>query len=1144
MATTNNGKDGGLLKGKPHYDKSGKSLGGIKAIVTDTKQMVELEGGEVIINKEASKKHWKELSRINQSAGNGVPILPPDKAMADTEEYKQGGRTIEFNTNHIPNKWVYDYAKKIKDKHPKVWALGGNEFGNKAFENLERALKRGYWTENEEWMYVKWQSFNARHKGDFRIAGVIANLKWLNKVDKGWDFMKHLIESEIKKKENKLETGGELAKGIKSEREHIGTATKLYNRQITPKQAPESIAKEHLAEDSQYYTKLEEFESKFDTGGTVVEKGIVIINPDREYGTFDLMLNGDRVSEFGESKKLLPIEKIEWGLWRRNLIQDRIDSEKGVKTDNLGVKWANKNAQSLKSKALKDLMIQRDALDKFIISQLPTSYDLKLGGFYKYTETEINKLFKNNTLPKYAIEKLLPETVVNEPEEQKPTHKEFLVKYYINTGKKHNVKTYICAQNRNEAIDIAKKDDDRYTELISCKPTGNTSWSSSCNKEDAEFDENDEGADEEKHFDSNYKPIFWHLTQSEFCEYAENYEVDTRLDGTKARLECKDFYKYVVVLPLLDDSAERNVFLLAVETGLLPYEKVKEIIESVGAWKENNRFVKELLDYDKVKNYSSNIWLIPKDLYLSSEYYKNNYTTKEVDKMYSEKIYKNGILDNEQLRSYLSRGIVKLKDVEARLKEANISSDKFVDKLKDSAKTFSSKNKLKGLKLLLEDDSPDKKKEHLGKLIDETVERLKKKYKNIENLSEIDINTVNNRQSVIDWVSNSKDVTLIIAFSGGKDSIALVLYALFELKIPKERIELWHHEVDGKGEQLFDWACTPSYCEAFAKAFDLKMYSSYAEGGILDAIYRQDAPPQSVFYQSQPEGKFNKITTKGSERFLNTRLKFPAVASDLNKRWCSSVVKIDVMSKVINNWDRFKKSKVCVMTGERRTESTNRAKYDEVDNSKNTINKQLIQWRAIIDWDEQKVWDIIKEHKVQPHPCYELGWNRCSCQLCIFSSANTWASINEINPEKVKRIAEIEKDLDAKGSAIVKAETENPSLIKWKPNKETKILEPKPFINLPYLYGDKIKVEEFIPAHTKITKSGKMQNIKGKVGKVWKGERADIYESKVNKGVSYIPKELKERWSKEANGTFISPIIVDEWKLPIGAFKTEEGGAN
>ena len=218
---TNNGKEGGLLKGKRHEDKNGKSLGGIKAIVTDTNQIVELEGGEVIINREASKKHWKELSKINQSAGGGVPILPPDSVESDTEEYKNGGRTIDFNPNHIPNKWVYDYAKNIKEKYPKVWDLGGNEFGNEAFKNLERVINRGSWTENEEWMYVKWQSFNARHKGDFLIAGVIANLKWLNKVSKGWDYMKSIIAKEIEKQypkkgwkhkntDTKFNTGGKL----------------------------------------------------------------------------------------------------------------------------------------------------------------------------------------------------------------------------------------------------------------------------------------------------------------------------------------------------------------------------------------------------------------------------------------------------------------------------------------------------------------------------------------------------------------------------------------------------------------------------------------------------------------------------------------------------------------------------------------------------------------------------------------------------------------------------------------------------------------------------------------------------------------------------------------------------------------------
>ena len=209
---TSNGKKGGLLKGKPHYDKNGKPLGGIKAIVTDTNTPVELEGGEVIINKEASKKYWKELSRINQSAGNGVPIKNPNGGSdEDPEEYKDGGRIIDFNPNHLPNKRILTYAKNIKSKYPKVWDLGGNIFGNEAFKNLQRVSERGYWLESEKWMYIKWRSFVARHTHDFRIKGVIAMLKWVDKVDKGWEYMKNLIEVEIEKKyPSKMEKGGEL----------------------------------------------------------------------------------------------------------------------------------------------------------------------------------------------------------------------------------------------------------------------------------------------------------------------------------------------------------------------------------------------------------------------------------------------------------------------------------------------------------------------------------------------------------------------------------------------------------------------------------------------------------------------------------------------------------------------------------------------------------------------------------------------------------------------------------------------------------------------------------------------------------------------------------------------------------------------
>ncbi len=207
------GTDGGILKGKPHYDKNGNPTGGIPVVVDGGKK-IEVEGDEFVVNKEASQKHWKELSKINQSAGNGVPINPSDVGSdEDPEEYRKGG-IIQFNPNDLPNSWIYSYAKKVKEKYPKVWDKGGNIFGNEAFKNLERVIKRGYWTENEEWMYIKWRSYVARHKKDYRIAGVIAMLKWVDKVEKGWPYMKDLIEKEIDKKypkkgwKNKMAEGG------------------------------------------------------------------------------------------------------------------------------------------------------------------------------------------------------------------------------------------------------------------------------------------------------------------------------------------------------------------------------------------------------------------------------------------------------------------------------------------------------------------------------------------------------------------------------------------------------------------------------------------------------------------------------------------------------------------------------------------------------------------------------------------------------------------------------------------------------------------------------------------------------------------------------------------------------------------------
>jgi hypothetical protein len=126
--------------------------------------------------------------------------------MKGLEHFNKGGK-IEFDKNKVPSVRIYNYAIKLKKQHPKIWMLGGNQFGNQAFKNLEKVIKRGYWLESEKWMFIKWRGYVARHQADFRIEGVIAMLKWIDTVDKGWEYMKEVIEEEISKL-NKFDGGG------------------------------------------------------------------------------------------------------------------------------------------------------------------------------------------------------------------------------------------------------------------------------------------------------------------------------------------------------------------------------------------------------------------------------------------------------------------------------------------------------------------------------------------------------------------------------------------------------------------------------------------------------------------------------------------------------------------------------------------------------------------------------------------------------------------------------------------------------------------------------------------------------------------------------------------------------------------------
>ena len=161
---------------------------------------------------------------------------------------------------------------------------------------------------------------------------------------------------------------------------------------------------------------------------------------------------------------------------------------------------------------------------------------------------------------------------------------------------------------------------------------------------------------------------------------------------------------------------------------------------------------------------------------------------------------------------------------------------------------------------------------------------------------------------------------VIISYSGGKDSLSMVL-AIGELVdshgLDRSRIELWHQAVDGNGERFMDWPCTESYCRATAAALGFPIRFQWKDGGFLGELLRDRAPTNGVYYETV-DGDTRFLPPQG--RKLATRRKFPAKSADLQTRWCSGYLKIDVARRAINNDSRFDHANILFLTGERRQE--------------------------------------------------------------------------------------------------------------------------------------------------------------------------------------------------------------------------------
>lgn len=127
----------------------------------------------------------------------------------------------------------------------------------------------------------------------------------------------------------------------------------------------------------------------------------------------------------------------------------------------------------------------------------------------------------------------------------------------------------------------------------------------------------------------------------------------------------------------------------------------------------------------------------------------------------------------------------------------------------------------------------------------------------------------------------------IVCLSGGKDSIACLLH-LLDLGVDKSRIELWHHDVDGReGSTLMDWIFMRDYNQKLADAFGLPLFFSWLKYGLEGELLKENAYSHPHMVET-PEGLL-ELSRDTSRAKPGTRLRFPQQAASLQTRWCTSV---------------------------------------------------------------------------------------------------------------------------------------------------------------------------------------------------------------------------------------------------------------
>jgi len=228
-------------------------------------------------------------------------------------------------------------------------------------------------------------------------------------------------------------------------------------------------------------------------------------------------------------------------------------------------------------------------------------------------------------------------------------------------------------------------------------------------------------------------------------------------------------------------------------------------------------------------------------------------------------------------------------------------------------------------------------------------------------------------------ISSQKWDHVVVSVSGGKDSGALLAWAVENF--PKEKLIAVHAIID------IDWHETMDIVKAHADHFGVELVCV-----------------QAVDKNGEKKGFIDQLLSPRVNRKTGVvgEYQFPGPA----QRWCTSILKTGPIDK----YCRALKGNILVLIGERREESSNRAKLSAVrpDSKNSKAGRSIVKYSPILDLLEKDVWKLTAELSIPKHPCYDLGISRASCAICIFSSKKEIAIAAIHAPDIVQKYMDAE----------------------------------------------------------------------------------------------------------------------------------------